>query len=261
MSLTEKMVNGVLFMSAPNIDAPHAFTTRFGGAGRGIYESLNLGLNLGDDPGCVRENYDRICGALNISDSDIVCSKQVHGADVRAVTRADRGMLFTTAEHEADGLVTCDSGVTLAVFTADCTPVLLHDPVRNAVAAVHAGWRGTVADIAGETVRTMAVKYGCRPADIKAAIGPCISVCCYETGQDVPDALLRALGAEADSCITQFGGKFRVDLKKANRLLLVRAGLSDITVSDECTACRSDKYWSHRATKGKRGSQAAFIRI
>jgi len=261
MSLTEKMANGVLFMTAPNIDAPHAFTTRFGGVSRGIYESLNLSVNLGDDPGCVRENYGRICGALDISDSDIVCSRQVHGTVVRAVGRADRGMLFTTARLEADGLATCEAGVTLAVFTADCTPILLYDPVRKAVAAVHAGWRGTVADIAGEAVRRMAAEFGCRPADIRAAIGPCISVCCYETGPDVPDALHRTLGAEADNCITPFGAKFRVDLKNANRLLLVRAGLSDIIVSDECTACRSDKFWSHRATKGKRGSQAAFIRI
>jgi len=259
MSFIENKYNGITFMSAPNIGAAHAFTTRAGGASIGVYSSLNLGVTIGDDPDNVRENFALVCAALDISDSDIVRLRQIHGSHVRVVTREDRCSLYSPDPYNADGLLTCDSGVALAVFTADCVPLLLHDPVRGVIGAVHAGWRGTAADIAGVAVRKMTDVFGCRPADIRAAIGPCISGCCYETGRDVPDALRILLGDEADICISARGEKYMVSLKDANRLLLTRAGLCDIAVSDECTACLNTIYWSHRVTGGKRGSQAAII--
>jgi len=246
-------------MTAPNIEAAHAFTTRLGGVSTGIFKSLNLGQSLGDDHENVLENYSVLCGAIGISCGDLVGSRQVHGARIRVVTNADRGEIFVKTSNEADGLVTRDPGAALAVFTGDCVPILLHDPVRNAIGAVHAGWRGTAADIAGAAIRKMKDEYGCDPADVRAAIGPCISKCCYETGGDVTDALLEELPEAAESCFTPRGGKYMTDLKEANRLMLIRAGARNITVSDECTFCLSDKYWSHRRTNGRRGCQAAII--
>ena len=152
-------------------------------------------------------------------------------------------------------------GVALMVFTADCVPILLHDPIKGAIGAVHAGWRGTVSNIPGEAVRKMKSEFGCSPADIKAAIGPCISKCCYETGSDVAYALQQSIPGAANECLTQQEEKYMVDLKKANYHQLINAGVINIVISDECTSCRSDKYWSHRVTNGQRGSQAALIVI
>jgi len=253
--------DGAVYMTSPNIQARHAFTTRFGGVSGGDYASLNLGQSLGDDPGLVRENYAIIRRALKLRPGSFACSYQVHGAQIRIAAFADCGEPPPPPAQAADGLITREHGVALTVFTADCLPILLFDPVQRAIGAVHSGWRGTAADIVGEAVRKMSREFGCDPADIRAAIGPGISVCCYETGADVADALRLTLGESVENCITARGEKYMADLKEANRILLERAGLLDIEVSDECTSCRCDKYWSHRRTKGRRGSQAAIIAL
>jgi len=246
-------------MTSPNIEAKHAFTTRIGGVSSGIYESLNLAQRAEDDLDNVKENYNRICEALGINTDDIVCSNQVHGTHIRVVTRDDCGKLFKPNSHQADGLITQTPGVALMVFVADCVPVLLYDPVKKVAGAVHAGWRGTAANISGIAIDKMKNEFGCSPSNIKAAIGPCISKCCYETDSDVADALLKTLESKAERCLTKKGNKYFVDLKEANRLIMENAGLKDIIISDECTSCLYKKYWSHRKTKGQRGSQAAVI--
>jgi len=267
MPFIENNSNNVKYMVSPNIRTKHAFSTRFGGVSSGIFASLNLAFRAGDDPENVKANYNILCRALGITPDDIVCSNQVHGTHIRIATRDDCVGLFSPAQwalakaHQADGLLTQAPGVALMVFTADCVPILLHDPVKNVIGAVHAGWRGTAADIAGTAARKMESEFGCSPADIKAAIGPCISKCCYETDSDVTDALRVALPEAADDCLTRHGDKYMVDLKEANHLFLTRAGLKDIMISDECTSCHSDKYWSHRKTHGQRGSQGAIIRV
>jgi len=252
-------INGVVFMTSPNIKTAHAFTTRLGGVSSGIYKSLNLAQRAGDDINNVRENYSRLCSALDISTDDLVCSTQVHGVNIRTITRDDCGKLLLPNPHEADALITQSPHAALMVFTADCVPILLYDPVKKAAGAVHAGWRGTAADIAGKTINKMITGFGCSPADICAAIGPCISKCCFETDNDVPDALVSSLGSTASSCFIKKDNKFMIDLKEANRLFLSRAGVRNIAVSNECTSCLPDKYWSHRKTKGRRGTQAAII--
>jgi len=252
--------NGVIYMTAPNIETTHAFTTRFGGVSSGIYESLNFAQRGGDEFDRVKENYEILCSALGISTDDIVCSTQVHGTHIRVVTEDDRGKLFMPNTHQADGLITQTPNAALMVFTADCVPILLYDPVTDTAGALHAGWRSTVADITGIAVQKMVSEFKCSPADINAAIGPCISKCCFETDNDVADALYETLHDEAENCITKQNNKFLVDLKEANRIMLNRAGLRNISISNECTSCLADKYWSHRKTKGHRGSQAAIIK-
>ena len=263
MSFTEHNQNGVIYTTADHISAPHAFTTRFGGVSAGIYASLNLGENRGDDPDCVRENYRRLKAALGID--ELVFSRQVHGTDVRRVTAADAREPFDPLPYEADGLVTDEPGLSLIIFVADCIPILFHDPIRGAVGAAHAGWRGTVADIAGITVRRMVSEFGSDPKHIRTAIGPGIAACCFETGPEVPEAVLNALGDEGTAFITpsRNPGKSMVDLKGVNRALLLRSGIlpEHIAVSPACTMCHPDKYWSHRHTHGERGVQAAIITL
>lgn len=259
----ENNANGLIYMTAPNISARHGFTTRFGGVSGGIYESLNLGETRGDDPEAVRENYRRLTAALGVE--RLCFSKQIHETTVRYVTSADARRPYDPFLYECDGLVTDEPGLGLIIFTADCIPMLLHDPARGVAAAVHAGWRGTVADMAGSAVEAM-VRLGSDPSDIRAAIGPGISRCCFETGPEVPEAVMAVLGGEGRAYIDDPGrdeDRFYVDLKGVNRALLIRAGVEPghIEVSDECTMCRPDKYWSHRYTAGKRGLQAAVIAL
>lgn len=242
--------------------AVHCFSTRHGGVSSGSLSSLNLGIHRGDDPANVLKNYEILGDALGFSTEDIVFTRQIHTDNVEAVGKANRGEgLFRPVVPGRDGLVTNEPGVVLTIFTADCTPILFYDPVKGCIGGAHAGWRGTAAGIAARTVEKMAAEYGSDPADIRAAIGPCISRCCFETDSDVPDAMRKALGPDAESCIDGFGPKYHVDLKAINALWLRRAGVRQIDISPDCTACQPDRFWSHRVTKGDRGSLAALIRL
>jgi len=267
MAIVLRQSGELIYLADEEIPVPHAFTTRFGGVSEGIFASLNLGQNLGDDPVLVSENYDRIAKVLETTRDRLVFSRQMHGDRVRVVGQTDcKRPCHGAADEEADGLVTADAGVTLAVFTADCIPILLWDAGTGAVGAVHAGWRSTAQNIAGKAVQKM-IDFGAVPGQIRAAIGPGIGRCCFETGPEVPQAIDRVLddtGAhEAPPYKTKSNGKAMVDLKEVNRCLLLRAGLSPerITVAAQCTMCAHEMFWSHRMTGGARGSQAAMIRM
>lgn len=241
---------------------PHGFTTRLGGVSTGSLASLNLGIHRGDRPENVLRNYEILGDALGFAPEDTVFTRQTHTDIVARVGRQNRGEgLYRPVEPERDGLVTDEPGVVLTIFTADCTPILFYDPVRRAVGAAHAGWRGTAAGIAARTVERMARAFGCHPEDIRAAIGPCISRCCFETDGDVPEAMVKALGREAEAAITGSGPKYHVDLKALNQIWLRRAGVREIDVCPDCTACQPNRFWSHRITHGDRGSLAAVIRL
>lgn len=266
MDLIKRSIGGVPLRRSPLLEGagiPHGFTTRQGGVSEGIYSSLNLGTNRGDDPDRVRENYRRVCAALGVEGEKLVFSSQVHQSEVRRVTALDGGKgLDRPVDYDADGLVTDEPGLTLVVFGADCLTILLCDPKRRVAAALHAGWRGTALGIAARGVETMVQDYGCNPEDILAAIGPGISRCCFETGPEVPQAMEKALGEEALPFVSPEGaGKHKVDLKGLNTLWLKRSGVlaTNIDISSECTLCAHETYWSHRYTKGERGSQAALI--
>ena len=181
MAFCEIRKNGLTLEVSDKIPAVHAFTTRFGGVSEGYLDSLNLGENRGDSEENVRENYRRLFAALGVT-SNAVHARQVHGNTVKAVTSKDSRELFAPYPWEADGIITNEPGLPLMVFTADCTPVLLCDTTCGVVGAVHSGWRGTAQNIVGEAIRCMHRQFGCDAKNIKAAIGPCISRCCFETG-------------------------------------------------------------------------------
>lgn len=258
-------VDQLEYEASPLLTTPHGFSTRLGGVSGGHLSSLNLGVHRGDEPERVRENYRRFCAATHTDPARIVMANQVHGVTVRRVTEGDiKADLLADTPFEADGLVTDVSGLTLAVFSADCVPILLFDPVKNIAAACHAGWRGTAGAIAAETVAAMVSDYGCRRENLRAAVGPAIGPCCFETDADVPRAMEKGLGPLAQPYIQDLGGgRYRVDLKQLNGAILRRSGLTAdyLDISDACTCCRHQRYWSHRYTKGHRGSQAAVIML
>lgn len=241
----------------------HGFSTRLGGVSPAPWDSLNLGVSRGDDLANVQENYRRFCGALGVDERNVVLSQQTHGDTVRRVTADDRGKgLWRPRDYTCvDGLITDVPHTPLVIFSADCNVILLHDPVAHAIGACHAGWRGTALGIAAKTVREMTDAYGCRPENIRAAIGPAIGKCCFETDGDVPQALRAALGDAVEPFMEWNGSKWHIDLRAVNALWLGRAGVTAIDVSDVCTMCRQDLYWSHRAVGNERGAQVSLISL
>ncbi len=246
--------------------AAHGFSTRLGGVSPPPWESLNLGANRGDQPERVAENFRRFCAATGTNPNALVKNHQIHSDTIRPVTLKDvLPSPETPGSFEADGLMTDQPGVCLTIFSGDCIPVLLYDPVRRCAAAAHAGWRGTAQGIAARAVEAMTHAYACQPQNILAAIGPGIGPCCFETHADVPDGLRAGLGPDASDFIRPLPkiGKFSVDLKRANARWLERAGLTadHIAICPACTACGLDRFWSHRVQGGARGSMAAVIQI
>ena len=259
MVITQKKGN-LEYLTAEGISAPHCFTTRLGGVSEGYLRSLNLGMSRGDNPENVRKNYAILGEALGFDPQKAVLSRQVHSNIVLPVGEQNWGAgLYAQPLPDCDGLVTNTPGTALVVFTADCTPILLWDPVTGAVGAAHAGWRGTASGIAAKTVEAMGACFGSRPEDIRAAIGPNIGACHFETGEDVPRALLEAFGPDMNAFIRPRGEKYYVDLKAVNAWVLRRAGVNKIDISGDCTVCQSHRFWSHRVTQGRRGSQGAVI--
>jgi len=252
--------NGKLeYLAADGISVPHCFTTRHGGVSTGSQASLNLAIGRGDSPENVWENLRILTQALGMDVERIVLTRQTHSDIVRVVTDADCNGPFHRDYPECDALVTNTPGVSLLVFTADCTPLLFHDPVTGAVGAAHAGWRGTVQSIGARTVEAMCEHFGAKAENIRAAIGPNIGLCHFETDEDVPQAMIAAFGDEVRQYIRPSGQKYYLDLKAINAMVLRRAGVQHIEISDSCTMCSPDTFWSHRVTKGDRGSQGAII--
>lgn len=262
MSFHELRREALLLYKSDLLRCRHGFTTRYGGVSTGYLSSMNLGVSRGDSLENVRKNYEILGSALGFSPEKTVFSVQVHRDDVRHVTQSDWGKgLFTKTDYQADGLITNVPGTALTVFSADCGTILLEDPVTGSVGACHAGWRGTAMGIAEKTVQAMVQTFGCDPKNIRAALGPCISKCCFETDCDVPDAMVLALGAAALPAITRTDDKFHVDLKYINQVFLKRAGVPEdsIDVCPLCTCCDPDTFWTHRKHQTQRGSLAAVI--
>ncbi len=269
MSFQTRDHHGVVYHTSSVLDAPgliHGFSTRLGGVSEGPFASLNF-RGGGPEPDVrenVRENYRRFCEALGTDVHNVVQSHQVHEDTVRHVTGADRGKgLFAATDYTADALVTDEPGLSLMVFSADCIILLLHDPVTASIGAVHAGWRGAALDLPAKAVGEMGRLFGARPEDIRVAVGAGIGPCCFETHDDVPDAMRSAFGGGAEAHIRPKGEKWTVDLKGINAWRLREAGVREenIDVCTACTACRTDLYWSHRITGDRRGVQGALIAL
>jgi YfiH family protein len=212
-------------LAASGADA--AVTARPGGVSSGVYASLNLSLSVGDDPADVLENRRRLAAGFGASPADFVFAGQVHGAGVRVVGEADRGSGAFALEDvipATDALVTSSPRVVLAILTADCVPIVLHDPVARVLACVHAGWRGTVARVSAAAVAAMQT-LGSRPADVIAGIGPAIPASRYQVGPDVYQAVTQAFGPAPFIRPDAVPDRWRLDLWSANRFVLTEAGV------------------------------------
>lgn len=244
----------------------YSYSTRRGGVSTGVYESMDLSFSMGDDPKHVRRNFDLWCGGLGTEVENIVMVHQTHTANVMAVSGEMRGqgVIRPREFRDVDAMITNEKGVALVTSHADCVPVYLYDPVKEAIGMVHAGWRGTVGEIAGNAVRKMGAEYGCDPADMYAMVGPCISQKRFECDRNVIDAV-DAMSVDAGSMYYLDGesGKYHASLAGINRIVLMDAGIdeSHIDMNDVCTYDNEDLYFSHRRQGPARGSQAAMLQL
>jgi YfiH family protein len=234
----------------------HAFLTRWGGVSTGEFSDLNFSVAVGDSPSQVNRN-------LEIVGEQFECLRmftmqQVHGNRVLVLRNNED---FSKGPPQADAVITAQQGIGLGIKTADCVPIMILDPVRKVIGAVHAGWRSTSLRIGPESVATFASEFSSKPSDLVAVIGPCIGPCCYEVDGRVFDSM-----SEADRRIgfrPISPDRWMLDLAAVNRSQLIEAGLitDHIAVADQCTACRRDLFFSHRGKGGKTGRQLNFIML
>jgi len=240
----------------------HAVFTRLGGVSLPPYATLNLSHSVGDDPKAVEVNYNRVHRALHIHRSQTVTCHLTHSTHVFVVTAADGGR----SVGQGDAMITAEPGVYLSMRFADCVPILLHDPVQGAVGLAHAGWRGTVKNVAGAVIQALVSKLGCSPEKIMAAVGPAIGPCCYQVGSEIIQAVEATFprrgpaGDHGEPLLhRRTDHRAYFDLWEANRRQLVAAGVGQVVVAGLCTACRTDHFFSHRAEHGHTGRFGAII--
>jgi YfiH family protein len=243
----------------------HGIFTRKGGVSQMPYGAHNVGGTVGDDLDAVFTNHQLMYEALDVNRHQTCTTWLVHGVDTVVVHKPIKGRRWVAL---ADGMITDQVDLPLVMRYADCTPIMFWDSVQGIIGIAHAGWRGTVNGMAQQTVKTMVRAFGCRPADIRAGVGPCIGPDQYQVGEEVVQAVYDYFG-------TLTGGMPEGDLIKrhpddnsaylnlwsANRLDLMRAGVEQIEVAGICTASNTDEWHSHRAEKGKTGRFGAVISL
>lgn len=238
-----RVVRPAIFQTIPGLVA--GVSTRHGGLSKTPYTSLNLGVHTDDDPAVIEQNLALFCADLGISTADLARSFQVHGDKIWVTGRAGYQTGF-------DAMVSVQPGVFAGVGVADCTPILLADPVTRVCAAIHAGWKGTVAKIVEKTAKRMIENRGSNPANILAYIGPCISYPNFEVGDEVAAQL-------EEEFKSRRGVKWNVDLKAANAAQLKALGIEHIEIDPACTVENNADFFSHRKEKGVTGRMLALI--
>ena len=254
-----------LLSSIPGV--AHGLSRRVEGLGRA---HGNIGFSAPrdrDDAWTMRQHW---CAALDLEPERLVTLGQIHGRDVRIATQAHSGHGARPGSTQiglGDALVTDQVGPVLMTLHADCQPVLVVDPGGGhrgpAIGVAHAGWRGTVANIVGATLGAMTAAFGTRVDDVHVVLGPAIGRCCYDVGEDVVDAWRQTAGADADEALATDGQHHWFSLTAANTLLLNRAGVpaSNLEVSDICTKCDGNHWFSHRGQGAQTGRFGAMIAI
>lgn len=234
----------------------HAFTDRSGGISTAPYDTFNLAYHVGDVPADVDRNHALLAERMGYDDSRLVHMRQIHSDKIVICTLE----MDFKSRPECDALITDIPGQPLMVMSADCTPVLLFDPMRRAIAAIHAGRAGALKNIVGKSIAVMQERFGCKPADILAVLGPSIHACCYEVGVEVAQEVEGAGFAKALHIQNE---RHYLDVNAILQIQLHAAGIlpTHTEVIALCTACHSDKLFSHRAHQGQTGRQAAVIML
>lgn len=229
----------------------HAFSSRIGGVSIGETSSMNFGLNRKDTIDNINKNYELLCGAIGINKNQLVRTKQVHKDDVYVATKSDVGKYI----ESVDALITNDPSVAICTFHADCVPLFFLDTVKKVIALAHSGWRSTLLNIAARTIEKMQSTFDCNPADIIAAIGPSIGECHFEVDRDVAD---------------KFDKKYIVKYEKSHLNLwqlckdqITESGVKEnnITLTNLCTYCNNDLFYSYRGDNMKTGSMVAIMQL
>lgn len=284
--MTYHCKDGVEWFSFPLLDQfsflVNGFSTRIGGVSSGDVGSMNLSLarevamdkDLSEDHAKANfnENQRRLSAAIGYPMDAIVCSNQTHTDNIRILQEIDRGngMTHSNEFKDVDGMMTDITGQALMTFFADCVPLLIVDPVRKAIANVHSGWRGTIKGIGSKAVRMMHEVYGSKPADLIAAIGPSICMDCFEVGEEVASAFTDKYSPALCRKIIRRGRltvsgeqKYHVDLQRACMENFLMEGMKkdNISLPDLCTSCNVDYLFSHRASRGRRGNEAAVLML
>jgi YfiH family protein len=236
----------------------HTVLTRLGGVSREPFNTLNVGRTVGDEEAAVAENHARVYAHLRLSAAQVTSPRQIHSNRVVAVSGAQAGSLIP----DSDGLATATPGVGLLLRFADCQPILLYDPVRHALALIHAGWRGVAQGIARRAVETMVQAFGSRPGDLLAGLGPAIGPCHYVVGDKVAAAMGYVLPQWSEAMSPLGEDQWRLDLSAANAQQLAAEGVQQIEAANLCTACHRDEFYSHRAENGQTGrfAVAAYLK-
>lgn len=252
-------------------DIVHGFSTRLGGVSKEHLASMNLSFSRGDDRDNVLENHRRLGNAVGYNENQLVFSDQVHTTVLHKVTEEDcgKGIIKESDLKGIDGLVTDVIGIPLITFYADCVPLFFHDPVKKVVALAHSGWRGTIDGIGSKMVHFMESEYGCRAENIICAIAPSICQKCYEVSEDVAIQFKEKYqpfynGKNMDELLYQKdNGKYQLNLHKACEITLLNAGIlrEHLDITDLCTCCNPEVFFSHRASHGQRGNLAAVIML
>lgn len=261
-----------------HIEIPHGITDRHGGVSTGPYESMNTSFFGYDDKAHVYENIKRALQTLNMDAKIIIATAQVHSDRILYI---DDNFDFSSLRnieleasplegytlyvaHETDGLMTNRSDVILMTFYADCVPLVFYDPHKKVAGSIHSGWKGTVQNI-GKKAIDMMLNYGCELENISVGIGQCADVCCYEVDEPVIKAFESTFPDEACGLFVfpKKDGKYMLDLKTANKSMLITAGIDEkrIDVEEACTICQSESFFSHRRMGYPRGSMSAFVQI
>ena len=269
--ITVNAKNGVQYLRSDIISARHGFSTRIGGVSRAEHtSSLNLAFGRGDNREIVLQNLSLFADAVGFDAGKCISVSQIHSADVRFVTEAEAGQgYFAPESFSCDGYVTNVPGLTIGVKSADCVPILMEGRDKSgkilAVGAVHAGWRGTVSGIAVECIKKLSA-FGVLPEDVRVAIGPAICGECYSVRADFYNAvrdILDERDTERFLLPSTTEGVWRCDLRQMNKEFLISCGVlaGNIEISDECTCCSPEKYFSHRYTGGVRGTMLSVIEM
>ncbi len=237
----------------------HAFTTRKGGGSPSPLDSFNLGRHWNSEESRVdaMENRRKLCEVFDIEAERLAVPGQQHTTNIQLL---DSTNLMKPGPYQypaIDAIATAQKGQPVLLHFADCVPVMLVDTAKRNICVIHAGWRGTAGSIVRKSVEFMQENLGSNPEDIAAAVGPAIGSCCYETGAEVPDQL-KATVKDGDALIQNKGGKPFPDLKAFNAMQLIEAGVKNIDVSNWCTACHPEIFYSHRQSGGQTGRQGAL---
>ena len=264
MRICKKDVIYYEFESFRDRGVVHCFSSRIGGSSKGYYSEMNLGLYSDEDRGVVETNYRLLCSIMDMNVDNIAYLGQVHKGDVFIIdSDIPTGIEADRSIYGYDAIITDKPGIVLTTFHVDCLPIYFFDNVKKVIGLAHSGWRGTLIEISLNVIKKMQEHYGTKVSDVFVGIGPGIDSCCFEVREDVFNKFYNGLIYSRPFLRSRLYGKYDIDLKAIVRQGLLNLGIrkDNIEVSNLCTACDEEHFYSHRRMGRNRGSMIAMLMI